>query len=415
MYGKQRLGLLQNTNGRSQFFFEPLRLKSILDWPQQQLIVQEFERAAAMGAHDAPVELQPHDAAFYLFQCYLTGFGISSFNPEKLVHWLSQATAPDDAGGVVYYAQAWIWRISNTFNLPFPKSTDELETFLKLSILRGHRTCLADGEYIRDNLLGYGSRQVWDSILSDGRLYLNTLAAGLGMPYFAPRKLRGNYNLNDIPHLDSLIKEELGQDYHSCLKVNSTHKETPKDQKKAGPKPRTFESIFVNHIGHGLLHFAASMGNYEALLHMIFNYHVNINVCDQTAYETPLVCACRTGNLKCAILLLECGADPNNSEHGVETPLYWLCSFKGKEMVEIAHKLIEAHADVDGGGGHTMSKRFQLPPVTSGNMGQLKPLCERVRNAWNSETELLSNYLAQYMVLVMVFTGVYPEEGLFII
>lgn len=300
-----------------------------------------------MAPHDAPVELQPQEAAFYLFQCFLFGFGIETFDAERIVYWLAKATQPEGNGGNSYYAQAWIWRISHTFDIRCPMSADELESCLKMSIFRGHRTCLADGAYLRDHLPEYGPRQKWDSLLNEAQLILNRVAGGLGMPYFVPRKLRRDYNLRDIPHLDDLVQKELGKDYDRCLKVNS--------DTLNNPKPPHFESIFVNHIGHGLLHFAASTGNYDALLHMISKYHVDINIRDQTAYETPLVCACRTGNLKCALLLLDFGADPNNSTSGIEPPLHWLCSFKGSEMKEIAEKLISAGAEIDGGGGFMRS------------------------------------------------------------
>ncbi|CAG8954455.1 hypothetical protein HYFRA_00006083 [Hymenoscyphus fraxineus] len=339
-----------------EFLFEPLRLGNILNWQQQQLIVKEFEHAASMAPHDAPVELQPHMAAFYLFQCYLTEFG-TTFDPERVIHWLSQASSgPEDAGGVIYYAQAWIWRISNAFDMACPKPVDELKTCLKMSILRGHRTCLVDGEFIRDHSLNDDSPPSWDIILRDSRLLLNRIAAGLGMPYFAHRKLRRDYNLHDLPHLDDLIKQELGSNYNKCLRPDTTQPSDHPQEASERPKPPNFESIFVNHIGHGLLHYAATMGNYPALLYMISKYQVDIDVKDQTAYETPLVCACRSGNLKCAMLLLEHGADPNDSDSGVETPLYWLCSFNGGEMTELAQKLVDARAYIDGGGKNTMSE-----------------------------------------------------------
>jgi ankyrin repeat protein len=347
---------LVSTNAIVQFLFEPLRLKSILDWPQQELIVKEFECIAAMNPHDAPVELQPYMAAFYLFQCHLTEFGVA-FNAEKICHWLSQATEPDDAGGICYYAQAWIWRISNTFGVLCPKSLFDLESYFKLSIMRGHRTCIADGDKIIEKLRDSDSQKKWRLILNEGLYFLNTMSAGLGMPYFAPRKLRRSYNLNNLQQLDTLIKEELGQDYDSCLRINQMQVATAEGESKESdeaPKKRNFESIFVNHIGHGLLHYAASSGNAPALRHMIEKYHVNLNVADQAASETPLVCACRSGHFECAMVLLETGASPNQSQFGAEPPLSWLCSFKREEMSTIAQKLVNTGAVVDGGGTYTL-------------------------------------------------------------
>lgn len=328
-------------------------MKNILDWPQQELIVKEFKRIAAINPREAPVELQPFMASFYLFQCYLTEFGVS-FDAKELCHSLSQATEPDENGGVVYYAQAWLWRVCNTFGMRCPKPLSDLETYFKLSIMRGHRTCVSDGEKIIANLHDSDLQKKWRGILRDGQFVFRTMTAGLGMPYFAHRKLRRPYDLDDLPKLDRLIKEELGVDYGHCLKINqaTTAQDTPGSDNAL--KPRNFESIFVNHIGHGLVHYAASLGNVQALRHLTSKYQLDINIQDQLAYETPLVCACRGGHFESAMFLLDIGANPNAGEFGIESPLSWLCSFNSRDMSKIAQKLVDAGAIVDDGGTYTV-------------------------------------------------------------
>ncbi len=233
-----------------------------------------------MNPHEAPVELQPFMASFYLVQCYLTEFGVS-FDAQELCYWLSQATEPDENGGVVYYAQAWLWRVCNTFGTRCPKPLSNLETYFKLGILRGHLTCVADGEKIIANLHDSDLQNKWREILKDGQFIFRTTTAGLGMAYYTHRKLRRPYNLDDLPDLDRLIEEELGVDYGRCLKINqgTTAQDAP-DSENA-PKPRNFESIFVNHVGHGLVHYAASLGNVQALRHLISKYQLDINIQDQ--------------------------------------------------------------------------------------------------------------------------------------
>ncbi|KAL5314154.1 hypothetical protein ACEPPN_018578 [Leptodophora sp. 'Broadleaf-Isolate-01'] len=348
-----------------EFVFEPLRLKKILDWSQQELIVQEFRRVAAMTPHEAPVELQPHMASFYLFQCHLAEFGLV-FNAEEMCHWLSEATEPDDSADTVYYAQAWIWRVCNTFGVQCPKILGDLEMYFKLSIMRGHRTCIYDGEQIIEILHEQDLRAKWRGIIDQGESVFHTMTAGLGMPYFAHRKLRRPYDLDDLSQLDRLIQEELGDDYEGCLKINqalTVVSEQGVQNSEDTPKPRNFESIFVNHIGHGLLHFAASWGKTQALRHMVEKYIVDLNVQDQTASETPMVCACRGGHFESAIYLLDVGASPNASEYGIESPLSWLCSFKGRKMQEIAQRLVDAGADIENGGSHTL--RPDVRPISA--------------------------------------------------
>lgn len=337
-----------------QFLFEPLRLKRILDWPQQETIVKDFERAAVLKPHEAPTELQPYMAAFYLFQCYLTEFGVK-FDTQKICYWLSKAAEPDESG-VNYYAQAWIWRICDAFNLQCPVPKDSLEMHFKLSIMRGHRTCLVDVQRLIQQSSDTDTKSKWSHALEQAHTILNTMTAGLGMPYFAGRKLRRPYNMDNNLVLDYQITEELGEDYEHCLKSNRP--QIPDGESATAseetPKRRNFESIFVNHVGHTLLHYAASFGKTRAVRHLVAKYDLDINVQDQTAYETPLVCACRGGHLDAAIALLELGASPNITSSGVESPLYWVSSFPEDQMPIIAQKLIDAGALIDQGGEHAM-------------------------------------------------------------
>lgn len=292
-------------------------------------------------------------ASFYLFQCYLAEFGVS-FDAQQSCYWLSQATEPDDAGGIVYYAQAWLWRVCHTFGIKCPKPLADMEGYFRLSIIRGHRTCVSDLYKIFPDLHDSDLQKKWHGILKEAQFVFRTMTGGLGMPYFAHRKLRRPYDLDDLPDLDRLIKEELGVDYDRCLKGHEFATSQATSDSNDAPKPRDFDSIFVNHIGHGLMHFAASMGNVAALRHLTSKYTLNIDTRDQTAHETPLVCACRGGHIESAEFLLDNGANPNGGEFGVETPLFWLCSFKGLELRKIAQKLVDAGATIDGGGTHTI-------------------------------------------------------------
>ena len=46
---------------------------------------------------------------------------------------------------------------------------------------------------------------------------------------------------------------ELESNYESCLQKNQA-------DEAQNPKPTAFESIYVTRVGHGLLHYAATMG-----------------------------------------------------------------------------------------------------------------------------------------------------------
>ncbi|PGH27119.1 serine/threonine protein kinase [Polytolypa hystricis UAMH7299] len=338
-----------------EFVFSPSQLKEILDWTQQQRLVSEFERAAQLTHNGNTIELQPWKAAYYLFQCYLTEFGVI-FDPEKVCYWLLQASKADDEADVDYWARAWIWRICEAVQVPVPLTLDELENYLKWGLIRGHRNCMEDGKAIVERLTSTDDQDRWSKSLNQAEQILKTMTGGVGMPHYVPRKLRRDYDLGDLSQLANQIKEELGPGYESCLKPAPQRSwlkwlSADKTAEKDGEKEYRFNKIFVNHKGHGLLHYAATMGNLKALQFMVETYLCKIDIPNQSVSESPLVCACRSGHFDCAMYLLDSGASANGTELGEEAPLHWLCSFSAEQMAVLAKRLVDAGADIEKASG----------------------------------------------------------------
>lgn len=316
-----------------------------MDWKKQRQIFEDLERAAATQPKDKAVDLEPWMAAYYLFQCYLAEFGVV-FDPRKACDWLAKAAAPKDECGVNYYAQAWLWRVQKAFGFSTTLSEHELQESLGMSIMRGHRTCIEDCEKIIRESYPSSNRDIdaWARKLADSTKILHTACGAVGMPYFITRKLRRDYDLQNLDILDRQIEQELGVDYAASLKYGLPLDVKP-ELKSSGQ--RTFDEIFVNHRGHGLLHYAAAMDNLRALKHLVMKYKADINLSNQSCSESPLLCACIGGHFECAMFLLECGANPSGHRFGVEAPLHWLCSFRGKQMSVIAKRLKNAGASVE--------------------------------------------------------------------
>lgn len=313
-----------------------------MDWEQQKQIVADLEKVAATRAKNLAVDLQPWMAAYYLFQCYLTEFGVL-FDPQKVCHWLAQAAAPENAGGVNYYAQAWLWRIQKAYGVSTSMSPDELQKSLGMSILRGHRTCVEDCDTIIRESSTHAVPELRQKLIKSIRC-LHTLCGAVETPYFISRKLRRDYDLYRLDVLDRQIEQELGTDYAASLRDG-----LPWDVKAESDAVgrRTFNTIYVNHRGHGLLHYAASMGNYQALRHLVKKYKADIDLENRSCSESPLLCACIGGHLGCAIFLLERGANPSGLRFGVETPMHWLSSFHDLDMSVIAKRLMAAGANIE--------------------------------------------------------------------
>ncbi|OAX77841.1 serine/threonine protein kinase, partial [Emergomyces africanus] len=347
----------------AEFLFEPEKLKEILDWVQQQQIVYDFMEAARKTRSGTPDGLQPWKAAYYLFQCFLTGFGVL-FDAKQACHWLQISANAGDQGDVDYWAMAWLWRVSTALSVPISLTLDHLQEYIRWGIIRGHQNCMEDGRDIIARLTNKDEQKRWENMIMEADWGRRTIAGGIGMPHFVPRKLRRSYNLNDISILEGQIKDELGIAYNSCLRINGSqsadnllakHKTADLTQAEGFE----FDKIFVNHKGHGLLHLAATLGKLEALKYMVGTYLCDIDLPNKSLAESPLVCACRSGHFDCAIFLLECGANGGGTELGQETPFHWLCSFSLDRMTPLAKALIDAGADIEHASG-TMRKDVRM-------------------------------------------------------
>ncbi|RSL76244.1 hypothetical protein CEP51_010153 [Fusarium floridanum] len=307
------------------FIFEPFKLKSLLDWSQQVAMVRELEQLAeSRSFEEESAEIQPWTAAYHLFQACLSGFGMS-INLERACYWLCKASKADfECADTDYLAKAWLTRLCNAAGVPFPLTPDEQVDDLFWSIVRGHRHCIEDSELVMSRFPNPHQATTVQSRIRQAVSVNKELTGGTGMPHYAPRMMSRTWNLFDFEALDEDIRMELGREYGSCLRST--------DDSQGESETSRFDKIYVNKRGHGLLHYAASVGNVNALRHLLSKYKCNINLPNQSFSETPLVCACRAGQYDCAKFLLENGADPNGSDSGQEAPLHWISRFGRAEM-----------------------------------------------------------------------------------
>ncbi|KAK4235382.1 Serine/threonine-protein kinase HT1 [Achaetomium macrosporum] len=333
---------------RGGFHFEPLRLRHMLDWDQQEAIVRDFEIFAESQSKgdDAAGELTPSPwvAAFFLFQSYLCGFGVAC-DPRKACYWLRRAAEPpEEMAETDYYAMAWLNRIHAALGVLNPYDVDKQMDILFLSTMRGHRHCVEDAEALIESSADPAQRQAWRQRMSEADAVYKSLTGSTGMPFFAPRKLTRNWALSDLETLDAQLRQELGQEYESCLRP------PPGSEEESDPPPSDgyrFDKIYVNHKGHGLLHLAAVQGRLQALQHLHAKYLCDINLKNQSHGDTVLTLACRTGRYDMAMWCLDNGADPNGAEFSEESPLHCLTDFSESEMDSIVARLIEAGADIE--------------------------------------------------------------------
>ena len=334
-----------------EFTFEPLKLKHILTWKQQQQMLDELKTAASDDRASSSnfLDLKKTVAAFYVFQCYLLEFG-TTFQGDQASQWLLQASSDDDSHeDEDYLAQAWIWRISRALGANISTPQQKLQSLLQLSVMRGHRTSLEDIYELA--LVGApDERQHWWNVYLQSRHLLLSQMGAVGMGYFYSSHLTppwNRLNLGDPASWDATIRAVLGDRYESSLR---SYQPSPSDASSSTRDYRNrtlFDRIYINRRGHGPLHYAAATSTATILEHLTITYECTLDLPNQHVDETPLVCACAAGNLETALFLLDNGADPNGHWTGQEGPLHWLCSFLPDQMEIIARRLIDAGAEIE--------------------------------------------------------------------
>ncbi|KAI6778385.1 uncharacterized protein J7T54_000503 [Emericellopsis cladophorae] len=336
------------------FLFEPLKLRETLSWSHQRTVVDEFQLAAAAPYNENSPSLEPWAAAYYLFQCHLFGFGVSQDLPQAC-YWLHQcAQTKDGPGTVEYYAQAWHVRIHKALGVPNPLSLEAQLDQLFESVLRGHRHCATDAVEIIKLLPSDARKVYWRERMQLAQQACRVLTGSTGMPHFAHRKLRRDWEFDDLTSLGRQMREVLGDHYNASLRdLDSVNEQL--DVPDGG---FVFDKIVVNHKGHGLLHLAATQGKVRVMQHLMRTYNHNINLANQSHSETPLVSACRAGQYSCALLLLEHGANPDGSPYGEETPLHCLAHFDEAHQPLIAQALVDRGAQLERCSG-TMRKEVR--------------------------------------------------------
>ncbi|KAJ3811095.1 hypothetical protein F5876DRAFT_76148 [Lentinula aff. lateritia] len=313
---------------QGEFRFEPLRLKAVLNWKCQTMLIHDLEAAALIDLKgtdkpSAPTQMIPAIASFHAFKCYCYEFG-TKFESVKACHWLKFTASCDVECPETNLARAWCWRFHKAFNVDLDMDSSKTLSRLCWAINNGHRKCIVEGNSILQDLMtGSEMRAFHGKELLESYRLLSTCGGGVGMPFFVPGKLRRLYHMDDFAALEQDIQAEM-----TFRGVQSV------------------DEIYVNGRGDSLLHMAAALGRLGTLKYLVETYHPNINKANSSREETPLVSACRGGHLDCALYLLDLGATPEGDRFSLERPLWWLSSFKEDEIPRIAVRLVMAGASL---------------------------------------------------------------------
>ncbi|KAL4993593.1 hypothetical protein BDV10DRAFT_199466 [Aspergillus recurvatus] len=102
----------------------------------------------------------------------------------------------------------------------------------------------------------------------------------------------------------------------------------------------------VNKRGDRILHLAASAGRLQAIETLLQAFPVLTVDQLNDKGETPLLCACRAGQVATVLGLVRLGADASTVAPTGECCLHWLVSFGDEEIEEVGIRLVEAGANI---------------------------------------------------------------------
>ncbi|KAF5639668.1 death-associated kinase 1 [Fusarium sp. NRRL 52700] len=243
--------------------------------------------------------------AFLLTSLYINGYGVDK-DTSQASRWLFHAW------GVKHpLASAYGYRIGRAIGLTFD-STDGVVETLELMALRGSRTALED--------LAMVSKDTYEKT----KKTLRDVLAGTGANFFFKTEMLGGFShdmwIRTFGNIPIMLENFSLFDSIADYKVNKR--------------------------GDRILHIAASCGQtkaIEALLNHFPSLEVN-QLNDQG--ETPLLCACRSGQHDTVLWLTSNGATAPVARNG-ESPLHWLISFDDEEIESVGLALIQAGADAN--------------------------------------------------------------------
>ena len=263
-------------------------------------------------------------------------------DPERVEHWLMKAA---NLGSMT--ARVFLKRYFDVFKRPLP---DCLETWLTELTHLGSAIAAED--------LKIMNVRRW----KDANELHRTEYCGIG--------LRRMQNLTNLVLDDpNTLREQISSniEYYKCM----------------------------NEEGDSILHFASMTGCEQIVRTVLDQFLVEFPLDRAKGYETPLLCACRSGHYAIAKLLINCGARVD-AALGMETPLHWLISFVDEdEMRDIASMLVvrgahvDAYAEASGRGyKHYMNGLESGTPLlratARGNVAAVRALLELGADPYNA-------------------------------
>jgi len=267
----------------------------------QAFIFSAFVSSARKNAEESKVN---PPQCFALASFYINGYG-TELDYEEAVRLLSHAAKWGHEP-----SNAYLYRVCRALDANFGVSEAVINQLARVS-LQGSRTALEDLNRVGPDNIPFITTS------------LKTALAGVGANF---------YSVNQMYY---------GLTHGYWMKVFE-------DKARLSEKLGSLDSVpdfKVNRRGDRILHMAASCGRLLAIQILVDEYSVDVNQRNDQG-ETPLLCACRAGQVEVAHFLMSREADASAATPHNESALHWLISFQGEDVETIGLTLLACGADI---------------------------------------------------------------------
>lgn len=238
---------------------------------------------------------------FVLCAFYLNGYGCEVNVAEALV---KLKAAVDDGH---HLSRAYMYRIISACGIDYDAGAPE-------------------SKYLYDYAL-VGSRPAFEDLrlhalekAKAASRFLTDAGAGVGAPWFNESEMLHGFTHSQWMNDEWLLEQA----------------------EKADP----ISHLIINKRGDSVLHFVAACGRHKPFKSLIMHYKMDINLQNEQG-ETPLLYACRSGQVGVAIICLQTfEADASVAANNGETPLHWLIMFDDTYIEPLTNDLIANGADI---------------------------------------------------------------------
>ncbi|KAL1860095.1 hypothetical protein Plec18170_002044 [Paecilomyces lecythidis] len=286
----------------------------ILSWQQMRTLPPAVQSFVFNSFHAKVENLVSNNLintpdCFVLASYYINGYG-TDVNYREAIRLIDLSSNKDYDH---VSSRAYAYRIHKALD-PDYTLTKAVYDNLSVMALRGSRPALNDLKEVSPTQYAWSEKIIRD------------ILAGTGANFFHENQMLGGFSYHQW--VRTFENQDILVHNLSCFNQIAEYK--------------------VNRRGDRILHLAASASQAQAIKTLLGAFP-SLKIDQQNDKgETPLLCACRAGQVATVLMLIELGADASITATNGETCVHWLVSIKDEDINAVGEALIKGGAGLRG-------------------------------------------------------------------